>query len=79
MEIKPITVNCEKCKQDATLPFYFYDIRIITEKDAFSRETSYAASALGKAICPYCGTEIRKPFQCPIYTEDIIELAIRRS
>ena len=79
MEIKYIKVNCEKCKQDASLPFYFYDVRIITEEDPLRLEKSYAASALGKAICPYCGTEIRKQFLCPIYTEDIIGLAIRRS
>ena len=79
MEIKYINVNCEKCKQDASLPFYFYDTRIITEEDPLRLEKNYAASALGKAICPHCGAEIRKHFLCPIYSDDIIELAIRRS
>lgn len=79
MEIKYITVNCEKCEQHTSLPFYFYDTRIVTQEDPINLEKNYTASVLGKTMCPHCGAEIRKHFLCPIHSDDIIELAIRRS
>lgn len=73
-----IKVTCNKCKQEVTVPLYFYDICILTEGDPFRHNRSYIASATGKAICPCCGHEIHEHCHCPIYNEDIVELATRR-
>lgn len=73
-----IKVTCNKCKEEVAVPLYFYDIRILTEEGPMYRNEGYVASAIGKAICPCCGNEIREHCRCPIYNEDIVELATRR-
>lgn len=73
-----ITVTCDKCKQEVTLPFYFYDIRIIVEEEPLYHTKGYVASAMGRATCPWCGAEVRKHFSCHISQEDIIKLATFR-
>lgn len=75
-----IQVTCNKCKEEVTVPLYFYDVRIIMEEDPNYHNKSYtaSASALGKAICPRCGNEIREHCRNPIFNDDIIDLATRR-
>lgn len=73
-----IQVTCNKCKEKVNVPLYFYDTRIIVEDDPTTMRREYTASALGKAICPCCGNEIREHCKCPIFPKDIEDLATRR-
>lgn len=73
-----LKITCNKCKQEVTVPLYFYDIRILTEKEPMYRDKEYIASAMGKAICPCCGNEIREQCSKPICEDEIIELATKR-
>lgn len=73
-----IKLTCDRCKQEVTVPLYFYDIRILIEDNPVNMEREYTASALGKAICPECGNEIREHCKCPITLSDIKKLATRR-
>lgn len=73
-----IQVTCNKCKEEVVVPFYFYDIRILTRDEPMYRDKEYNASAIGKAICPRCGNDLREHFSCPISQDDILELATRR-
>mgnify|MGYP003293399435 FL=1 len=73
-----IQLTCNKCKEEVSVPLYFYDVRIIAEDDRVNMTQYYTASACGKAICPRCGNEIREHCRNPIFKDDIIELATRR-
>lgn len=73
-----IKVTCNRCKEEVVVPLYFYDIRILTEDEPMYHNKEYVASAMGKAICPQCGNEIREHCRCPIFNDDIIDLATRR-
>lgn len=73
-----LKITCNKCKQEVTVPLYFFDIRILTEEEPMYRTKSYVASAIGKAICPCCGNEIREHCRNPIFDDDIVALATRR-
>jgi hypothetical protein len=73
-----LKITCNKCKQEVTVPLYFYDIRILTEEEPIYHTKSYIASAIGKAICPCCGDEIYEHCRNPIYNDDIVALATRR-
>lgn len=73
-----IQVTCDKCKEEVVVPFYFYDLRILTEDNPLTMVREYTASAIGKAICPRCGNDLREHFSCPISQDDILELATRR-
>jgi hypothetical protein len=73
-----IKVTCSKCKEEVAVPLYFYDVRIVVEDNPMDMHREYTASALGKAICPQCGNEIREHCRCPIFNDDIIKLATRR-
>jgi hypothetical protein len=73
-----IQLTCNKCKEEVSVPLYFYDVRILTEDDRINMTQYYIASALGKAICPHCGNEIREQCRCPIFKDDVVELATRR-
>ena len=73
-----IKVTCNKCKEEVFVPLYFYDVRILVEEDPASMRREYTASAIGKAICPCCGNEIREHCHNPIFDDDIKDLATRR-
>ncbi len=73
-----IKVTCNRCKEEVVVPLYFYDVRILVEDNPMSMLREYTASAIGKAICPRCGNEIREHCRCPIFNDDIIDLATRR-
>ena len=73
-----IQVTCNRCKEEVVVPLYFYDVRIVVEDNPTNMNREYIASAMGKAICPQCGNEIREHCHCPIFTNDIIDLATRR-
>lgn len=73
-----IKVTCNRCKNEVTVPLYFYDVRIIVEDEPIYRNKNYVASAIGKAICPCCGNEICERCHNTIYNDDIIALATRR-
>ena len=73
-----IQVTCNKCNEEVVVPFYFYDVRILTEDNPLMMAREYTASAIGKAICPRCGNDLREKFSCPISQDDILELATRR-
>jgi hypothetical protein len=73
-----LKITCTKCKQEVTVPLYFYDINIITEGESLDFTKTYIASAVGKAICPCCGDEIYEHCRNPIYNDDIVALATRR-
>ena len=73
-----LKITCKKCKQEVTVPLYFYDIRILTEEEPLYRTKNYVASAIGKAICPCCGDEIYERCRNLIYNDDIVALATRR-
>lgn len=74
-----IRVTCDKCKEEAEVSFYFYDVRVLTER-IFGTvdEVEYTASAIGRSVCPHCGAEIRKQFGSTLYRSDLIELATRK-
>lgn len=73
-----LKITCSKCKEEVMVPLYFYDVRILTEEEPMYRNKTYVASAIGKAICPCCGNEIREHCRNPIYNDDIVALATRR-
>ena len=73
-----IKVFCKSCKEEVSVPLYFYDVRIIVEDDPITRHREYIASAMGKAICPCCGKEIYEHYRCSISNNDIKDLATRR-
>ena len=73
-----LKITCNKCKQEVTVPLYFYDIRILTRDELMYRDKEYVASAIGKAICPCCGNEIYEHCSNPIFNDDIVALATRR-
>lgn len=73
-----IEVTCNRCKEEVVVPLYFYDVRILVEDNPMSMHREYTASAIGKAICPQCGNEIREHCRCPIFDSDIKDLATRR-
>ena len=73
-----IKVTCNKCKEEVVVPLYFYDVRILVEDNPMNMRREYTASAIGKAICPCCGNEIREHCRNPIFNDDIIALATRR-
>jgi hypothetical protein len=73
-----IKTVCNKCKAEVVVPFYFYDVRILVEDDPTTMHREYTASAIGKAICPRCGNEIREHCCCPIFNDDIKDLATRK-
>ena len=73
-----IKVTCNKCKEEVVVPLYFYDIRILVEDNPMNMHREYTASAIGKAICPRCGNEIREHCTNLIFNDDIINLATRR-
>ena len=73
-----IQITCNKCKEEVVVPLYFYDVRILVEDNPMNMYREYTASAIGKAICPQCGNEIREHCRYPIFDKDIIELATRR-
>jgi hypothetical protein len=73
-----IKVTCNKCKEEVAVPLYFYDTRIVVEDSPTTMHREYTASAMGKAICPCCGNEIREHCKCPIFYDDIIQFATRR-
>lgn len=73
-----IKVTCNKCKEEVNVPLYFYDVHILVEDDPITMHRECVASALGKAICPCCGNEIREHCKCPISANDIIQFATRR-
>lgn len=73
-----LKITCNKCKQEVTVPLYFYDIRILTEEEPIYRNKTYVASAIGKTICPCCGNEIYEHCSNPIFKDDIVALATRR-
>lgn len=72
-----IRTTCEKCKEEAEVAFYFYDVRVLTERIfGTSDEFEYTASASGRSVCPHCGAEIRKQFSSTLFRGDLIELAL---
>lgn len=73
-----IKTVCNKCKEEVYVPLYFYDVRILVEEDPTTMHREYTASAIGKAICPCCGNEIREHCRNPIFNDDIKDLATRR-
>ena len=73
-----IKVTCNHCKEEVVVPLYFYDIRILVDDDPAKMRREYIASALGKAICPHCGNEIREHCKSLITLSDIENLATRR-
>ena len=73
-----LKVTCDHCKQEVVVPLYFYDVRILVVDNPTNMHREYTASALGKAICPCCGNEIREQCKCPITLSDIENLATRR-
>lgn len=73
-----IKVTCNRCKEEVIVPLFFYDVRILVEDNPMDMCRGYTALAYGKAICPQCGYEIREPCRCPIFNDDIIDLATRR-
>lgn len=73
-----IKVTCNRCKEEVVVPLYFYDVRIVVEDNPMNMNREYTASAMGKAICPCCGNEIREHCRNTIYDDDIIKLATRR-
>jgi hypothetical protein len=73
-----IKTVCNKCKEEVSVSFYFYDVCILFDDDPMSTHRGYTASAWGKAICPCCGSEIREHCHCPIFNDDIKDLATRR-
>ena len=73
-----ISITCNKCKQEVEVPMYFYDAHINTLDSHMVREREYYRAVVsGKAICPYCGTEIREIFYSEISDEDIIRIATK--
>jgi hypothetical protein len=73
-----IKVTCNRCKEEVVVPLYFYDVRILVEDNPMNMHREYTASAMGKAICPCCGNEIREHCRSPIFDSDIKDLATRR-
>lgn len=74
-----IRTTCDKCKEEVDVVFYFYDVRVLTERIFGTADgVEYTASALGRSVCPLCGAEIRRQFTSTLFRGDLIELATRK-
>lgn len=73
-----LKITCDKCKERSEMNMYLTDSEIKTEEHYLELTRSYTAMVRGRAICPDCGHTIDKYFSAPIYTNDIIDLALRR-
>lgn len=73
-----ITITCESCKQEITIPMYFSDVRITTEGYTPYDTQDYYAITKGRAICPLCGMDINTVFKGLITKRDIVKLATEK-
>jgi hypothetical protein len=73
-----LRLTCLNCKNDVVVNPYLYEPRIITSEEFLTHERTYTAKVRGEATCPTCGNHIYETFTCPIYTKDIIDIALRR-
>lgn len=71
-------VTCPRCKNEPEVYLYYYDAQITTNQYIPMNPNSieHTARIKGKAICPFCGTEIVKTFSKVITKEDIISLTV---
>lgn len=73
-----LKINCDRCKERSDMNMYLTDSGIQTEEDVLNLTCSHIAMVRGRAVCPCCGYMIDKYFSAPIFTNDIIDLALRR-
>ena len=73
-----ITITCNHCKNEITVPMYFSDVKITNESYMTFNTVEYRAIAAGKAICPMCGNEVREVFSNVFSSQDIIDFATKR-
>ena len=73
-----IKVTCKHCKQEVVVPLYFSEAYIHIEDNPQNLQRDYIAMARGRTICPNCGNDIMEFCKCPLYRDDIIDLATRR-
>ena len=70
------TVQCNNCKNDVRVAFYFYGERIVTHDSVIDCGQNYEAIVNGRAVCPACGKEINEIFHKTISKESIIDIAV---
>lgn len=75
--MKQVTFTCAECRGIFTITPYFGATRITVTESPYDGTRSYAASATGVTICPYCGKTNTKEFESQIHKEDIVDLATR--
>ena len=73
-----INFTCYYCKEDFTIQPYFGKPRIYTNEDTLAMKEYYTARVVAKAVCPCCGTVNELSCENEIFSDDIINLAIRR-
>jgi hypothetical protein len=73
-----INFTCEYCKEDFTIQPYFGKPRIYTNEDPLAMNEYYIARVVAKAVCPCCGTVNELSCENDIFSDDIIDFAIRR-
>jgi uncharacterized protein (UPF0212 family) len=70
-------VQCDGCRNEVEVAFYFSDKRIITyEENALNNGRYYEAICRGESICPICGCSIEKLFKKIISNKSIVDLAV---
>ena len=73
-----LVLTCNNCKNEVTINPHLYDAEILLQDDPLNFERGYMAKVRSETICPDCGYHIYNYHSCPVYTSDIIELALRR-
>ena len=73
-----LKITCDGCRESSPMNVYLTDSEIKIEEHYLELTRSHIAMVRGRAICPRCGYMIDKYFSAPIFTNDIIELALRR-
>lgn len=73
-----ITITCNHCRNEITVPMYFSDVRITNASYMKFDEVEYRAMATGRAICPRCGSEVKEICSNVFSKQDIIDFATKR-
>ena len=73
-----INFTCTHCGDGFTIQPYFSKPRIYTSEDSLAMKEYYTARTIAKAVCPCCGTVNELSCENEIFSDDIIDLAIRR-
>ena len=72
-------LTCDSCKNEVSLVPYFYDHKIIKEKNPIIFDEYYEARVKAQAVCPICGTMIYKTYTAVFDCKDIEKIVLEKN